>query len=75
MELYFKHKYKRFNYPIGSLTEYYKFPRPDDALAALQDLQQMQPKELNSIEQDILVNDNISVFLNQTPILSGAFAR
>lgn len=75
VELYFKHKYKRFNYQIGSLTEYYKFPRTDDALVTLQDLQQMQPKELNSIERDILVNDNISVVLNQTPILSGASAR
>lgn len=23
VELYFKHRYKPFNYPIGSLTEYY----------------------------------------------------
>lgn len=66
VELYFKHKCKRFNYPIGSLTEYYKFAQANDALVALKDLQQMQPKQLNSIERDILVNDKNLISLNLT---------
>lgn len=66
VELYFKHKYKRFNYPIGSLTEYYKFAQANDALVALKDLQQMQPKQLNSIERDILVDGKNLTCLNLT---------
>lgn len=66
VELYFKHKYKRFNYPIGSLTEYYKFAQANDALVALEDLQQMQPKQLNSIERDILVDGKNLTCLNLT---------
>lgn len=72
VELYFKHRYKRFNYLIGSLTEYYKFPRSDGALAALQDLQQMQPKELNSIEQDILTKGDSLITIALTPLRAGA---
>ncbi|MBE9224043.1 GIY-YIG nuclease family protein [Phormidium sp. LEGE 05292] len=72
VELYFKHKYKRFNYPIDSLTEYYKFPRRDDAKAALEDLRQMQPKELNSIERDIIANGNSSIAIALIPLRSVA---
>jgi hypothetical protein len=56
VELYFKHRYKRFNHPIGSLTEYYRFDKADAAAAALEDLRQMQPKVLSSVELDVLAN-------------------
>ncbi|MHC5720188.1 MAG: GIY-YIG nuclease family protein, partial [Nostoc sp.] len=42
VELYFKHRYQGFNYPIRSLTEYYKF-NTEDVKIVLCDLQQMQP--------------------------------
>lgn len=53
IELYFKHRYRNFNYPIGSLTEYYKF-NTEDIKIVLSDLQQMQPKLLSQVEIDIL---------------------
>ncbi|MEA5628075.1 GIY-YIG nuclease family protein, partial [Nostoc sp. UHCC 0251] len=53
VELYFKHRYQGFNYPIGSLTEYYKF-NAEDTKMVLCDLQQMQPKILSLDEIDIL---------------------
>ncbi len=53
VELYFKHRYRDFNYPIGSLTEYYKF-NTEDVKIVLRDLQQMQPKILFLDEIDIL---------------------
>jgi len=53
VEFYFKHRYRDFNYRIGSLTEYYKFS-PDYAQTVLCDLQQMQARVLSSIEVDIL---------------------
>ncbi|MHC5716235.1 MAG: competence protein CoiA family protein [Nostoc sp.] len=53
IELYFKHRYQGFNYPIGSLTEYYKF-NAEDTEMVLRDLQQMQPKILSQDEIDIL---------------------
>lgn len=58
VELYFKHRYKAFNYPLGSLTEYYRFDTVEAARAALQDLQQMQPKVLNPIEAEILARQS-----------------
>ncbi|GAA6616721.1 GIY-YIG nuclease family protein [Scytonema sp. NUACC26] len=53
VELYFKHRYQNFNYPIGNLTEYYKFNSRDSKIV-LGDLQQMKPKVLSSTEWDIL---------------------
>ncbi|MCC5610940.1 GIY-YIG nuclease family protein [Nostoc sp. CHAB 5834] len=53
VELYLKHRYQGFNYPIGSLTEYYKF-NTEDVKIVLHDLQQMQPKILSLDEIDIL---------------------
>ena len=55
VELYFKHKYKQFNYKIGSLTEYFKFT---DADLVLHDLRQMKsktltPGELGLVEQNL----------------------
>lgn len=42
VELYFKHRYREWNYAIGSLTEYFLFP---DALAVLADLQAIASRE------------------------------
>ncbi|AFZ33348.1 hypothetical protein Glo7428_4936 (plasmid) [Gloeocapsa sp. PCC 7428] len=53
VEKYFKYLYKAFNYPIGSLTEYYKFIN-DDATAVFQDLEQMKPKVLSKVEVSLL---------------------
>jgi hypothetical protein len=53
VELYFKHRYRDFNYPIGSLTEYYKF-NTENAKIVLRDLQEMKTKVLSSVEIDIL---------------------
>jgi hypothetical protein len=50
VELYFKHRYKDFNYKIGKLTEYFKF---DDVEPVLLDLRQMKPKILEQVELDI----------------------
>ena len=50
VELYFKHRYSRFNYRIGKLTEYYKFENID---AVLTDLNSMQPKTLEGKELSI----------------------
>lgn len=54
VELYFKYRYQDFQYPIGSLTEYYQFEDAQDAKAALSDLRRMKPKELSQVELDIL---------------------
>ncbi len=51
MELYFKHRYKAFNYRIGKLTEYFAFP---NVKAVLQDLYEMKPKTLSDVELDTL---------------------
>lgn len=53
VELYFKHRYRDFNYPIGSLTEYYKF-NTEDVKIVLHDLQEMKTKELSPVEIDII---------------------
>ncbi len=51
VELYFKHRYKAFNYRIGKLTEYFVFP---DIKAVLQDLCEMKPKMLSDVELDAI---------------------
>jgi len=53
VELYFKHRYQDFNYPISSLTEYYKFDTKYSVFV-LSDLQNMKPKVLCQAELDIL---------------------
>jgi len=53
VEKYFKHRYHDFNYPIGSLREYYKF-NPKDAKIVLCDLQKMKPKVLCQTESDLV---------------------
>jgi hypothetical protein len=47
VELYFKHRYKAFNYRIGKLTEYFVFP---NVKAVLNDLYGMKPKILSDVE-------------------------
>jgi hypothetical protein len=51
VELYFKHRYQKSNYRIGTLTEYFKF---NDVELVLNDLRQMQPKALTSVELELL---------------------
>lgn len=51
VEKYFKYRYSDFNYPIGTLTEYFKFAAPQDVE---RDLHQMEAKVLSPEEQDIL---------------------
>ncbi|KYC34599.1 helicase [Scytonema hofmannii PCC 7110] len=51
VELYFKHRYRDFNYMHGTSTEYYKF---DDATSVLLDLRRMKPKVLTEVETGIL---------------------
>ena len=50
VELYFKHRYQRFNYRIGKLTEYYRF---EDVTPVLADLVSMEPKLLKDEELEI----------------------
>jgi hypothetical protein len=45
VELYFKHRYKPFNYRIGKLTEYFAFP---DVKVVLNDLYGMEAKVLSA---------------------------
>lgn len=51
VEKYFKYRYSNFNYPIGTLTEYFKFAAPQ---LVERDLHQMEAKMLSPVEQDIL---------------------
>jgi ssDNA-binding Zn-finger/Zn-ribbon topoisomerase 1 len=46
VELYFKHRYRNFNYPIGCFTEYYKFSTLE-AKMVLEELQRMKSKIWN----------------------------
>jgi|GEM_PF-374062 hypothetical protein len=54
VELYFKHRYRRFQRPLGSLTEYFAF---DDVKQVLRDLRRMKPKELTDAERNILAGE------------------
>lgn len=51
VELYFKHRYKAFNYRIGKLTEYFAFP---DVKVVLNDLYGMEPKVLSEVELEAI---------------------
>ncbi|WP_293287916.1 GIY-YIG nuclease family protein [Microcoleus sp. PH2017_26_ELK_O_A] len=53
VELYFKHRYKAFNYRIGKLTEYFAFP---DVKLVLNDLYEMEPKVLSEVEVDAIAD-------------------
>lgn len=53
VERHFKYRYWDFNYPIGTLTEYFKFTNPQ---AVEPDLNKIKAKVvLSPVEQDILV--------------------
>ena len=54
VEKYFKYRYSSCNYPIGSLTEYFKFADPDETQSVGHDLHEMEAKILSPVEQDIL---------------------
>jgi len=54
VELYFKHRYRRFQQPIGTLTEYFAF---ENVKAVVRDLRRMKPKELNEVERRILARN------------------
>ena len=60
-ELYFKHRYKEFNYRIGKLTEYYKFK---DADTVLEDLHSMKQKVLEGKELKIWLDESSRDRLN-----------
>jgi len=51
VELYFKHRYKAFNYRIGKLTEYFVFP---NVKLVLNDLYGMEAKVLSASELDAI---------------------
>lgn len=60
VERYFKYRYSDFNYPIGSLTEYFRFP--DKTQLVERDLNKLQAKVLSKLEQDI-VDGKLDEFL------------
>lgn len=61
VEKYFKYRYARFNYPIESLTEYYKFDNESDAASVLRDLRRMNLKGLSPKEQEIIAGRPSSI--------------
>lgn len=58
VELYFKHRYRRFQRPISTLTEYFAFA---DVKAVLRDLRRMQPKILTEVEAAVLAGEESRV--------------
>jgi hypothetical protein len=64
VELYFKHKYKKFNYKIGKLTEYFRFA--DEVELVLKDLEQMEPKKLAQVELDIIEGKSEFIVLQES---------
>ena len=60
VERYFKYRYSDFNYPIGSLTEYFRFA--DKTQLVERDLNKLQAKILSKVEEDI-VDGRLDEFL------------
>ncbi len=60
VERYFKYWYSDFNYPIGSLTEYFRFA--DKTQLVERDLNKLQAKILSKVEEDI-VDGRLDEFL------------
>jgi T5orf172 domain/Competence protein CoiA-like family len=60
VERYFKYRYSNFNYPIGSLTEYFKFT--NETQSVKRDLHQMPAKVRSPLEQNI-VDGKLDEFL------------
>jgi hypothetical protein len=56
VELYFKHRYKAFNYRIGKLTEYFAFP---DVKIVLNDLYGMETKVLSAVEVEAICGGSV----------------
>ncbi len=54
VERYFKYRYWDFNYPIGSLTEYFMFASYSETQALERDLHQMPARVLSPVEQEII---------------------
>jgi hypothetical protein len=54
VELYFKHRYQRFNRPIGTLTEYFQFEEVEPVFC---DLNRMGTKALRDEELEILQDE------------------
>ncbi|MDY6941113.1 MAG: hypothetical protein SWY16_26075 [Cyanobacteriota bacterium] len=50
-ELYFKHRYREANYPVGTLTEYFRF---EAVKPVLDDLFAIPPKVLAPEEMELL---------------------
>ncbi|WP_009547846.1 GIY-YIG nuclease family protein [Crocosphaera subtropica] len=48
VEYYFKHRYRKYNHRIGSLSKYFKF---DNIKSVLRDLRRMKPKVLCDLEE------------------------
>uniref|UniRef100_UPI0011B1FBE0 GIY-YIG nuclease family protein n=1 Tax=Chlorogloea sp. CCALA 695 TaxID=2107693 RepID=UPI0011B1FBE0 len=76
-EKYFKYRYSNFNYPIGSLTEYFKFADPDETQSVGHDLHEMEAKILSPVEQDILAgkqDEFLAALLADGRICDSAYA-
>ncbi len=68
VELYFKHRYKDFNYKIGKLTEYFKFK---DIERVKYDLEQMQPKILSDLAEIRFAARELTIYQSSaTPVLN-----
>ncbi len=57
VELYFKFRYQRFNFPIGTLTEYFRFPKVE---TVMRDLTGMEAKALSPVEWEVLGSDSLT---------------
>ena len=74
VERYFKYRYSDFNYPISSLTEYFKFANPDETQFVERDLYQMEAKVLSPLEQEIIdgkQDDFLAALLADGQIVEG----
>ena len=76
VERYFKYRYSEFNYPIGSLTEYFKFTNETQVVE--RDLYQMQAKVLSKVEQEVIggkQDDFLSMVLADGQVSDSASAH
>lgn len=74
VERYFKYCYSDFNYPVGTLTEYFKFVSPNETQAVESNLHQMPAKVLSPIEQEIIggkQDDFLAALLADEQIVKG----
>ncbi len=72
VERYFKYRYCDFNYPIGSLTEYFNFA--DKTQVVEHDLHQMPAKVLSPVEQAIIdgkTDEFLAALLADNQIVEG----